>query len=394
MRTIGTLLLAMVTLTSCRFLLFAGDDTEAVPGCWMHRAVWTGKEMLVSCGRRFLRYDPAADSWAGVAPQYSVGTTRQEYESHDGHSVVWTGTELITWGGTVHKGNIYNPEEPPTGDGFRYNPATGDFRLISGLGAPEPRRRHTAVWTGAEMVVWGGESSTSQPPFGTGGRYDPKTDTWRGLSDTAAPAPRRDHAAVWTGTEMLVWGGRTDGGNTADGGRYDPATDSWASISASGRPRPRAYPGAVWDGAHLVVVGGLREPDGSSGPYAATYDPSNDTWTSLADPPNATYEEQYPNNEWFPALVWTGQGLVIWRSPGGARYDPVAWDKLSPQGEHLVVPPSGFVGMSGVWTGTEVIIWGGRPKDGGDDYRTGLRYNPATGAWRPTAVVMPDPGWE
>jgi len=38
------------------------------------------------------------------------------------------------------------------------------------------------------------------------------------------------------------------------------------------------------------------------------------------------------------------------------------------------------------------IVWGGRPGSGSNDpdWCTGLRYNPTTKSWRPTAVVMPD----
>jgi hypothetical protein len=42
--------------------------------------------------------------------------------------------------------------------------------------------------------------------FGDGARYDPKTDTWSSLSITDAPTPRAEHSAVWTGSEMIVWG--------------------------------------------------------------------------------------------------------------------------------------------------------------------------------------------
>ena len=41
----------------------------------------------------------------------------------------------------------------------------------------------------------------------TGGRYNPGTDSWTATSTTNAPAGRDDHTAVWTGSEMIVWGG-------------------------------------------------------------------------------------------------------------------------------------------------------------------------------------------
>ena len=41
----------------------------------------------------------------------------------------------------------------------------------------------------------------------TGGRYNPSTDSWTATSTTGAPAARTYHTAVWTGSEMIVWGG-------------------------------------------------------------------------------------------------------------------------------------------------------------------------------------------
>jgi Glycosyl hydrolase family 99 len=81
--------------------------------------------------------------------------------------------------------------------------------------------RHTAVWTGSEMIVWGGITFT-----GTGGRYNPGTNSWTATSITNAPSARGAHTAVWTGSEMIVWGGVFYDANTGNlqglntGGRY------------------------------------------------------------------------------------------------------------------------------------------------------------------------------
>ena len=55
------------------------------------------------------------------------------------------------------------------------------------------------------MIVWGGARSGTW--FNTGGRYDPGTNTWTATSMTNAPTARIDHTAIWTGSEMIVWGG-------------------------------------------------------------------------------------------------------------------------------------------------------------------------------------------
>ena len=87
----------------------------------------------------------------------------------------------------------------------KYNPATNSWTATSTANAPSARSYHTAVWTGSEMIVWGGYASSAY--LNTGGRYDPPTDTWTATSTTNAPEARYNHAAVWTGSEMIVWGG-------------------------------------------------------------------------------------------------------------------------------------------------------------------------------------------
>src|SRR5213075_3219627 len=98
------------------------------------------------------------------------------------------------------------------------------------VSAPEARYYHTAVWTGSEMIVWGGSGNISGYA-NTGGRYDPATDSWTATSTTNAPEARYLHTAVWTGTRMVVWGGQGDGGVLNTGGRYNPGTDSWTATS-------------------------------------------------------------------------------------------------------------------------------------------------------------------
>ena len=85
------------------------------------------------------------------------------------------------------------------------DPCTGDtWTPTSTTNAPAARVQHRAVWTGSEMIVWGGFNPT---PLNTGGRYNPSTDSWTATSTINAPAGREYHTVVWSGTEMIVWGG-------------------------------------------------------------------------------------------------------------------------------------------------------------------------------------------
>src|ERR1043166_3794108 len=81
------------------------------------------------------------------------------------------------------------------------------WTAISSTGAPANRYHHTVVWTGSEMIVWGGFGIMSPGPLNTGGRYNPSTDRWTATTTANAPDARFDHTAVWTGSEMIVWGG-------------------------------------------------------------------------------------------------------------------------------------------------------------------------------------------
>ncbi len=73
--------------------------------------------------------------------------------------------------------------------------------------SPFPRTGHHAIWTGSEMIIWGGSGYTS------GGLYDPATDSWSRMSLPETGMETFD-TAVWTGTEMIVWFGRSWPGPT------------------------------------------------------------------------------------------------------------------------------------------------------------------------------------
>src|ERR1043166_1795397 len=101
-----------------------------------------------------------------------------------------------------------------------------DDTWSSMIDLPARRANHSAVWTGSEMIVWGGRNYDQS--IGTGDRYNPATDSWSKVTSTNAPIARDTHTAVWTGTEMVIWGGYTvNYAYTNTGGRYDPANDSW-----------------------------------------------------------------------------------------------------------------------------------------------------------------------
>src|SRR6185436_5784137 len=101
-------------------------------------------------------------------------------------------------------------------------------------GAPTGRRHHTGTWTGTSVMIWGGcleNECTSQAS--TGGLYDPVADSWTATSTVNAPSARAFHTAVWTGSQVIVWGGCLGGEcqiEISTGGRYDPVANAWTAI--------------------------------------------------------------------------------------------------------------------------------------------------------------------
>ena len=93
------------------------------------------------------------------------------------------------------------PEIAEAGD----PPCTDNWTATSTSNAPSGGADLAAVWTGSEMIVWGGAGDSGD--LNTGGRYNPSTDSWTATSTTNAPSGRQRHTAVWTGSEMIVWGG-------------------------------------------------------------------------------------------------------------------------------------------------------------------------------------------
>ena len=76
------------------------------------------------------------------------------------------------------------------------------------------------------MVVWGGHTVVSlkiedTTYHGTGAIYDPAARAWTEVTTVNAPSARSRHSAVWTGSQMIVWGGFNGGGSLADGGAFE-----------------------------------------------------------------------------------------------------------------------------------------------------------------------------
>lgn len=260
-------------------------------------------------------------------------------------------------------------------------PGVGTWTAISRSGAPSPRMDHTAVWTGKEMIVWGGHDGTWVTRLSTGAAYDPATDTWRPVAGLGAPRGRVGHVAVWTGSRMIVWGGYDGAVWLDDGGLYDPDSDTWAPLALTNAPVPRSRPGGAWTGSELLIWGGYGGTDlGSYLSSGGRYVVEPPGWTAMpSGGPSARLDH---------GTVWTGTELIVWGGTGGGailgdgrRFAPATstWTAVP-----LAGAPAARQHHAAVWTGTEMIVWGG--DDWGGDLATGGRYDPQAGTWTPTSL--------
>ena len=311
---------------------------------------------------------PATSDGAGCVDDSWTATSGPP-DDLSGHTAVWTGSEMIVWGGVNYSGY--------TSIGGRYNPATDIWTRTTTTNAPTARAYHTAVWTGNEMIVWGGYDGSE---LNTSARYNPVTDMWSGTSTTNAPSARASHTATWTGGEMIVWGGFVDSGETNTGARYDPDTDSWTATSTTNAPDARYSHTAVWTGGEMVIWGGVNSGIGVNS--GGRYNPSTDSWT-------ATSTTNAPDSRYNHTAVWTGSAMIVWGGDDGGvsfntggKYNP---DTNSWIATSTTNAPEGRSYHSAVWTGSEMIVWGGFI--GGGDTNSGGRYNPGTNSWIPTSTT-------
>jgi N-acetylneuraminic acid mutarotase len=343
-----------------------------------HTAVWTGSEMIVwggyGCDGNCVsntggRYNPSTDSWTATS-------TTNAPEGRIYHTAVWTGSEMIVWGGGGGLG---------LNTGGRYNPATDSWTATSTTNVPGARFSHTAVWTGSEMIVWGGSGDTINFFFNTGGRYNPSTNSWTATSTANVPVPRNAHTAVWTGTQMIVWGGQGPNGPSNTGGRYNPSTNSWTATSTANAPERRDLQTAVWTGSNMIVWGG-SDLNGVPLNTGGRYNPSTNSWT-------ATSIGNAPDPRSGHTAVWTGSNMIVW---GGARNVPFnSGGRYYPDinlwvSTNTANAPVARSGHTAVWIGSEMVVWGGGTSNGLSN--TGGRYCVPSGMPTPTPAPTPCPG--
>ncbi len=307
------------------------------------------------------------------APAWVNGATTDAPSARSGHTALWSGQELLVWGGDIGQSS-------PSAGGTAYQPLSDQWRVLSPLNAPSARSGHSAVWTGTEMILWGGATPGG---YATGGgRFDPASQNWSALPTAGAPTGRQGPAVAWTGSRMIVWGGLDASGLLADGALFDPVLSQWTALSATTPPSARCAATAVWTGSRFIVWGG-------QGSAAALNTGAQLLFNSGA--PQSAWQAVTtvgaPSARDGHTALWTGQKMIVWGGKNGtafagdgAAYDPAtdAWSALP-----SVNAPSARSGHNAVWTGAEMIVVGGQNSLG--VLATGAAYDPAANQWRSLA---------
>lgn len=321
-------------------------------------SVWTGSEMLVWGGysggnlNTGGAYNPVTNTWREIDSTYAPAASAPDLG-------VWTGSKMLVWGGTGAGAG--------TNEGGQYDPVLNSWSSTQTLGAPTPRYSMMHTWSGSKLLLFGGTGADNE-----GGIYDPIANTWSAMTTTGAPSARRAEAAVWIGAKALFWGGE-NAGYFNDGGIYDPVSNSWSIISTTGAPSPRAYaPSAFWMGSKALIWGGYL-----AAAYTNTggiYDPHSNQWTTVSTVGAPQIRYQSSN-------LWTGSRMLVWGGSDasaelntGGIYDPVAnqWTTIS-----TTNAPSVRTIVSAVWTGYKALFWGGWDRaGGGTSFNSGGIYQP------------------
>jgi len=295
---------------------------------------------------------------------------------------LWTGSDLLVWGGFQGLPSDYE-EGAPVSFATRYSAADDAWGDMKRDGEPTARDYLVRLWTGEKLLVWGGIAQLGDKSWvnhDDGALYDPTADRWTAMSQSDAPAGRyATDRTVWTGDQLIVWGGLSYGTgmnydpvvtSLDDGGVYDLASDTWTPIAAAGAPHGGLAPFA-WTGEELVVIAKL---DGYSMPgeilfEGARFDPSANAWSPMSAPSLALADTlEFANLK----LYWLGSVLaVIGEKVSQGRGAPtlLLYDPKSDSWSSGTVPsvPQFFSWQSATVVGTRLVVLG--PGDGSADDR-------------------------
>ncbi len=277
---------------------------------------------------------------------------------------------------TMSLGGDVESDRVSTGPTSQADQEAGSWRRIaaSGLSA---RDQGVAAWTGAEVVIVGGSSTTpcsadadclvDLEPLADGAAYNPAADSWRLIPD--APAPILSGSATWTGSEVLVLAERPGAPDVLLA--YDPSADVWAQRAD---PPQSGLGTMTWTGESWVGI----TPHGGSDQPGWRYRPHTDAWEALPTDPLGAPSDR--------VLVSSGGDLVLLgsRSVEDGPTPNGLWEAavMSSDGVWRHLPSSAIDNNGGTWSAIDGLVV--NPGNGSSGtFDNGGILDPEGGEWSP-----------
>lgn len=280
---------------------------------------------------------------------------------------------VFIFGGLDAQGNVLD-------SGAIYSPRTNSWKLIArGNNSPEPRQLAGAVWTGSRMLVWGGKGSATQATLRSGALYDPATDTWSAIPQS--PQARVAPVAGSAVGRVLFWGGSDTSGNVQERAERFLVTErSWESVPTVNDPGRLSHAAWAFTSDSLVLYGG-RVDGAASTDTAARYSFTANAWSTLP---------RGPSPRWGAFGVADGMRLYVWGGRNeqslhmdGKLLGAAGWSAMATLGAPAARwAPHRQSGWAFALAPSSVVFLGGL---GANDVplRDGGRYDTATNVWRP-----------
>lgn len=308
-------------------------------------------------------FDPLNGTWTGWnmngSPDDGLAFWSRKLVSVGSHLVVWNEDDLFGM----------DPLDPASGTGL-YDAKAGTWGALSNANFPDGSGYIVPMDDYA--IVWGGKAGPwlNYTTFNTGHLFHPSTNIWTNMSAVGAPSLRNNEAVVWSGKDLVVWGGIYSGTTLGTGSVYSPATNSWFPVSMTNAPTARSSPHSASVGSNVVIWGGSDNGFVSLND-GGIFDATTNSWKSIA----ATVSPKSKgdggaflatNDEIFYLSGWNGGGVSCATDSKGYFFNPStnSWREAN-------IPQDLARCYAGVvWTGKYIMVTHGSMDPGADALTT------------------------